>query len=495
MNIKQKFTTNIIACLVLAIIGSFIVGGSQTVDAAGPACSKKASYENDCMTTNFNTANAERAKQGLPALTTGDFQRTVASCESRDSSGAFGDVYDSQSGNCSNAVASCYKQVLDTSVCDNNTYLAAASDKANDGEISADDWDEVILETNLNVGGDEKKTNVQYLAERKTAYTKAIDDGKVCDDRGVTGVAKCKKDLDQAFDACIIELGGAHARITESDMNKCTQKNRQQLAQTPKECSATGDSSVIWLANDTAGINKGCKHYSDLTNSDACKAGGGEFVMLEKNSTTDPSKNRYECTKPGSVNKCDQQYPTKGSVGQAGGSILNNACKEGQKDADCDAKYPNTSPQDVLAPKMREACEYGKGHKDPPPPPPGNGSNNSPQQAGAYNCEIEDSAGKATGTKVGTNLIPCEGSGWGAIGSILKLVLMILTIMIGIVAVGGIAYGSILYASSGAAPGSDEKPGQVKKAKDIIRNIVFGLLLYGFMIAIINWLIPGGVIQ
>jgi hypothetical protein len=114
---------------------------------------------------------------------------------------------------------------------------------------------------------------------------------------------------------------------------------------------------------------------------------------------------------------------------------------------------------------------------------------NGNQQPGAYSCEIEDSAGKATGTKVGTNLIPCQGSGWEAIGNILKLVLMILTIMIGIVAVGGIVYGAILYSSA------RDNSSQTQQAITIIRNIVFGLLLYGFMIAIINWLIPGGLIQ
>jgi hypothetical protein len=63
-----------------------------------------------------------------------------------------------------------------------------------------------------------------------------------------------------------------------------------------------------------------------------------------------------------------------------------------------------------------------------------------------------------------------------------------MTVIIGIVAVGGIAYAAILYASA------RDNQNQVNEAMTIIRNIVIGILLYGFTIVIINWLIPGGVI-
>jgi predicted permease len=67
--------------------------------------------------------------------------------------------------------------------------------------------------------------------------------------------------------------------------------------------------------------------------------------------------------------------------------------------------------------------------------------------------------------------------------------LIVLSIIIGAVAVGTIAYAAIIYASA-----RDEQS-KVSEAKTIVRNVMIGLLLYGFTIAIINWLLPGGVID
>jgi hypothetical protein len=91
------------------------------------------------------------------------------------------------------------------------------------------------------------------------------------------------------------------------------------------------------------------------------------------------------------------------------------------------------------------------------------------------------------GTK--TQLIACDSSsGVGAIGDLIKIAIMVLTILIGTVAVAGIVYAAILYASA------RDDQSQVSNAITIIRNIVIGLVLYGFTVVIINWLIPGGVI-
>ena len=71
---------------------------------------------------------------------------------------------------------------------------------------------------------------------------------------------------------------------------------------------------------------------------------------------------------------------------------------------------------------------------------------------------------------------------WG----ILLLAITIMTAGVGILAVGGIVYGSILYVTAG---GSSE---QVKKAVGIITNVAIGILAYGLMFALLNFLIPGG---
>lgn len=91
------------------------------------------------------------------------------------------------------------------------------------------------------------------------------------------------------------------------------------------------------------------------------------------------------------------------------------------------------------------------------------------------------------GTK--TQLIACDGeAGVAAIGDLIRIAVTVLTVLIGIVATGGIAYAAILYASA------RDNQSKVSEALTIIRNIVIGIALYGFMVAIINWLIPGGVI-
>jgi hypothetical protein len=95
--------------------------------------------------------------------------------------------------------------------------------------------------------------------------------------------------------------------------------------------------------------------------------------------------------------------------------------------------------------------------------------------------------GKCGDTK--TQLIACNGkTGIGAISDLIKIAIVILTVLIGVVATGGIAYAAILYASA------RDSQSQLDQSKTIIRNVVIGLFLYGFTIAIINWLIPGGVI-
>lgn len=72
---------------------------------------------------------------------------------------------------------------------------------------------------------------------------------------------------------------------------------------------------------------------------------------------------------------------------------------------------------------------------------------------------------------------------WG----ILLIVLNALTACVGIAAVGGIVYGSILYTT---AADSTE---QTKKAIEIIRNVVIGLVAYGLMYIGLNFIIPGGI--
>ncbi|AHB42187.1 hypothetical protein RAAC3_TM7C00001G0325 [Candidatus Saccharibacteria bacterium RAAC3_TM7_1] len=91
---------------------------------------------------------------------------------------------------------------------------------------------------------------------------------------------------------------------------------------------------------------------------------------------------------------------------------------------------------------------------------------------------------------VDTAIIKCDSSGTGlesnAVWKLLIIAINILSAGVGILAVGGIIYASILYTTA------EDKQDQINKAKDIIQNVVIGLVAYALMWAGLNFLIPGG---
>jgi hypothetical protein len=66
-------------------------------------------------------------------------------------------------------------------------------------------------------------------------------------------------------------------------------------------------------------------------------------------------------------------------------------------------------------------------------------------------------------------------------------VLRVMTGLVGVAAVGALIYAGIMYASASG------QSAQITKAKTIITDVVIGLVAYGFMAIILNWLIPGGI--
>ena len=86
-----------------------------------------------------------------------------------------------------------------------------------------------------------------------------------------------------------------------------------------------------------------------------------------------------------------------------------------------------------------------------------------------------------------TAIIDCGGeTGEKAIFRVIADVIKILTAGIGIVAVAAVIYGAILYTTSGSSPEG------LKKAKDIWTNVVIGLIVFAFFVAVTNFIIPGG---
>lgn len=93
------------------------------------------------------------------------------------------------------------------------------------------------------------------------------------------------------------------------------------------------------------------------------------------------------------------------------------------------------------------------------------------------NC---DQPGKAEGETE----VDIEDTGlWG----ILILTINIMTAGVGVLAVAGFVYGGILYTTSGGNPEG------VKKARTVFTNVVIGIISFGLMFALLNFIIPGGV--
>ncbi len=90
-----------------------------------------------------------------------------------------------------------------------------------------------------------------------------------------------------------------------------------------------------------------------------------------------------------------------------------------------------------------------------------------------------------------TNCVPKSSttiSGNPIIG-LLRTLIQFLAAGIGIALAGGIIFGGIVYMTARA------NPQQVQKAEEIIRNAIIGIALYVFMFAILNFLIPGGILN
>lgn len=79
---------------------------------------------------------------------------------------------------------------------------------------------------------------------------------------------------------------------------------------------------------------------------------------------------------------------------------------------------------------------------------------------------------------------PVEAS---ALWRILEMVLNIMIGLVGIAAVGGLVFAAIVYSSA------QDNASQVQQAKDTIRNVVIGIVMFLFMWTGLQYLIPGGV--
>lgn len=85
-----------------------------------------------------------------------------------------------------------------------------------------------------------------------------------------------------------------------------------------------------------------------------------------------------------------------------------------------------------------------------------------------------------------TNVLPCDPNGQGSVWNLLAIVVNFMAAGVGVAVLIGIIFGAFLYASAGG------NADQTKRGIGYVRNAVIALVLFIFMYAIINFLIPGG---
>ena len=91
------------------------------------------------------------------------------------------------------------------------------------------------------------------------------------------------------------------------------------------------------------------------------------------------------------------------------------------------------------------------------------------------------------GSTTGTDGEKCAKAGNAGISNLLNLALKILVYAIGVLGTVGLVIAGIQYLTAGG------NESQVTKAKNRIIQIVIGLIAYGLVTTVLNFLIPGGV--
>lgn len=177
----------------------------------------------------------------------------------------------------------------------------------------------------------------------------------------------------------------------------------------------------------------------------------------------------------------DYKDPVAGS-----NSNVSKGCKNGYGDLINEPACKAAGGNWGKTSKQGQPDAYGCMNPNGGTPDNQNGDNANSGSADGAHGNVGSSTGQCGAAR--TNLISCKGKGEQALGDILKIIVSVLTVIIGIAATGGLAWAAVLYAKA------EDNSGSVSEAKTLITNIVIGILLYGFMVAIINWLVPGGII-
>jgi len=240
--------------------------------------------------------------------------------------------------------------------------------------------------------------------------------------------------------------------------------------------------------------------YDNKAKQDACKQTIKSQMDDCWNSVGGVDSSKYYDANNGSVtNDVLKQCMVKSADNQAACTARGGSTAVFTPGNNGDATHPSTVGTCTVPPVKNSATDctdHGGGTADPKTglcpdgSKPGDASTIQNKGLPTSDGKCGTTNGKAGGTAIKTNIISCgSDNGATAIGDILKIGVFILTAIVGVLAVGGLAWASIQYAQAG------DNQGTVSEAKNMIQNIIIGIILYGFLIAIVNFLLPGGLIK
>lgn len=276
----------------------------------------------------------------------------------------------------------------------------------------------------------------QRLKEMNGAHIDEIKEsvcgGEADNAAGAQATNDCKAAVSSQCLQNVLNDDGTVKGNSFDDAQKCAVRESRELAKSPEVCESRGG---IWID----------KQYDDPT-------GGNSDVSAGcKNQGTD--------------------------------LINEEACKAGAASSGKRLVWKQTGGLDTSKP---QDDDFGCVDLDNPD---GEDNDNPDDPTAGPGGKTPTGSTKQCGSNAKVNLLECGSEGGGtALGNVLRIFVIVLSFGVGVAAVGGLAWSAIQYASA------SDNQGNVSAARERIRNIVIGLFLFGFLIAITNWLVPGGVL-
>ncbi len=433
MQMIQKHIKQPVLCIAFVIVVTILVGllRGHPTEAIPGACSSGTGGQADVsIEDNCVRSMYYAARDSGYSGNIAKFQDAVRSCESYDANGDIGRTSYTETGSCANVIASCYSTAMDQGVCGHNEFLYGILVHDHDGN----DVSSEDIDNGILYSHCSSMwdTPAFYLSLSCPSYANTSEGN------AMTNEQKKQKELDDYTAEIRDKCAAMHT--DDGKFDECV----REVMSVYNNCRAAQDNADIHKKVNFTTLRT-CSASDSTVNKwlpGSCEASGGTWVPAgtPRDGNTGQVSSVGECTPSAAANPCEGRGD--GKLGADG------KCSDGSD--------PNEA--DCLKAADGKTCLSG----------------------------ITGATNKCGEAK--TNIIGCSGTSEGALNDVLRIFVIVLSFGVGIAAVASIAYSAIRYA------GARDNQGDVSLARERIRNTVIGLLLYGFLIAIANWLVPGGIL-